>query len=60
MLTSAASFVGVGIQGITVPLRDGMTVPTNNNFVADDLDQLTGLLKDGTSLKSIDTNTVGI
>jgi len=42
-MKSAASFVGVGIQGITVPLRDGMTVPTNNNFVAGDLDQLTGL-----------------
>jgi hypothetical protein len=42
-MLSATSFVGVGIQGITVPLRDGMTVPTNNNFVAADLDQLTGL-----------------
>ena len=40
---SAASFVGVGIQGITVPLRDGMTVPTNNNFVSGDLNVLTGL-----------------
>ena len=57
-MLSAASFVGVGIQGVTVPLRDGMTVPTNNNFVADDLDQLTGL-KDGTSLKFIDTGTIG-
>ena len=42
-MLSATSFVGVGIQGITVPLRDGMTVPTNNNFVAADLDTLTGL-----------------
>jgi hypothetical protein len=48
--------VGVGIQGITVPLRDGMTVPTENNFVAGDLSQLTGLLGDGTS-KEINTNT---
>ena len=55
-MKSAASFVGVGIQGVTVPLRDGMTVPTNNNFVAGDLDQLTGLLCDGTS-KKINTNT---
>ena len=55
-MKSATSFVGVGIQGVTVPLRDGMTVPTNNNFVAGDLDQLTGLLCDGTS-KKINTNT---
>jgi hypothetical protein len=53
-MVSAASFVGVGIQGITVPLRNGMTVPTNNNFVAGDLDQLTGLKGDG-STKYIDT-----
>ena len=53
-MKSAASFVGVGIQGITVPLRDGMTVPTNNNFVAGDLDQLTGLKGDA-STKSIAT-----
>jgi len=48
-MKSATSFVGVGIQGVTVPLRDGMTVPTNNNFVADDLDQLTGLKGDGST-----------
>ena len=42
-MLSSTSFVGVGIQGVTVPLRDGMTVPTNNNFVASDLNQLTGL-----------------
>ena len=57
-MESAASFVGVGIQGITVPLRDGMPSITNNNFVAGDLNQLTGL-KGGTGSKSIDTNTVG-
>ena len=57
MLTSA-SFVGVGIQGVTVPLRDGMTVPTNNNFVAGDLDQLTGLKGDA-STKYIATNVAG-
>ena len=55
-MESAASFVGVGIKGITVPLRDGMTVPTQNNFVAGDLDQLTGLLCNGSS-KRISTNT---
>ena len=54
-MKSAASFVGVGIQGITVPLRDGMTVPTQNNFVAGDLNQLTGLKGDG-STKYIATN----
>ena len=48
-MESAASFVGVGIQGITVPLRDGMTVPTQNNFVDPDLDQLTGLKGDGST-----------
>ena len=57
-MKSAASFVGVGIQGITVPLRDGMTVPTQSNFVAADLDQLTGLKGDG-STKYIATNLAG-
>ena len=53
-MKSATSFVGVGIQGVTVPLRDGMTVPTNNNFVAGDLNQLTGLKGDA-STKYLDT-----
>ena len=53
-MESAASFVGVGIQGITVPLRDGMPVPTQNNFIAADLDQLTGLKGDA-SLKYLGT-----
>jgi len=57
-MLSAASFVGVGIQGVTVPLRDGMTSITNNNFVAGDLDQLTGLLGDA-STKYIDTGLIG-
>lgn len=57
-MLSATSFVGVGIQGITVPLRDGMTVPTQNNFVAADLNQLTGL-KGNLSSKWIDTNIGG-
>ena len=53
-MLSATSFVGVGIQGVTVPLRDGMTVPTNNNFVAGNLNQLTGLKGDA-STKYIST-----
>ena len=55
-MLSAASFVGVGIQGITVPLRAGMVSATNvnNNFVAGDLDQLTGLKANG-STKYINT-----
>ena len=57
-MESSTSFVGVGIQGVTVPLRNGMTVPTNNNFVADDLNQLTGLKSNG-STKYIDTGLVG-
>ena len=57
-MLSSTSFVGVGIQGVTVPLRDGMTVPTNNNFVAADLDQLTGLKGDKAS-KYLDTGTIG-
>ena len=57
-MLSATSFVGVGIQGVTVPLRDGMTVPTQNNFVAADLNQLTGL-KGNLSSKWIDTNIGG-
>ena len=56
-MLSATSFVGVGIQGVTVPLRDGMTVPTNNNFVADDLNTLTGLKGDGAT-KYIDTGAL--
>ena len=57
-MKSAASFVGVGIQGITVPLRDGVPTLTNNNFVADDLDALTGLLSDG-STKYLATGLTG-
>ena len=57
-MKSAASFVGVGIEGITVPLRDGMTAITNNNFVTGDLDQLTGL-KSGVAGKYLDTGTIG-
>jgi hypothetical protein len=57
-MLSSTSFVGVGIQGVTVPLRDGMTVPTNNFFVVGDLDQLTGLKGDG-STKYIATNLAG-
>jgi len=48
-MESAASFVGVGIQGVTVPLRDGMPSITNNNFVAGDLNQLTGLKGDAST-----------
>ena len=55
-LESAASFVGVGIQGVTVPLKSTMPTLTNNNFVAGDLNQLTGLLCNG-STKRISTNT---
>jgi hypothetical protein len=54
-MKSAASFVGVGIKGITVPLRDGMPVPTQNNFVAGDLDQLTGL-KGNAATKYVNLN----
>ncbi len=54
-MESAASFVGVGIQGVTVPLKSTMSTLTNNNFVAGDLDQLTGL-KGNTSSKYLNTN----
>lgn len=57
-LESAASFVGVGIQGVTVPLKSTMTALTNNNFVAGDLDPLTGLLSDG-STKYLATGITG-
>jgi len=53
-MESAASFVGVGIQGVTVPLKSTMPTLTNNNFVADDLNQLTGLKGDA-SIKYIGT-----
>jgi len=54
-MESAASFVGVGILGIKVPLKDGMPDLTVNNFVDADLDQLTGLKGDG-STKYLGTN----
>jgi len=57
-LESAASFVGVGIQGVTVPLKSTMPTLTNNNFVAGDLDPLTGLLSDG-STKYLATGLTG-
>ena len=56
-LESAASFVGVGIQGVTVPLKSTMTALTNNNFVAGDLNQLTGLKGDA-STKYLDTGAL--
>ena len=57
-MESAASFVGVGIQGVTVPLKSTMPTLTNNNFVAGDLDPLTGLLSDG-STKYLATGLTG-
>ena len=57
-MLSACSYVGVGIQGITVPLRSGMTVPTNSNFVTADLSQTLGLKGDG-STTSILTGIFG-
>ena len=57
-LESAASFVGVGIQGVTVPLKSTMPALTNNNFVAGDLNTLTGLLSDG-STKYLATGLTG-
>jgi hypothetical protein len=57
-LESAASFVGVGIEGVTVPLKSTMPTLTNNNFVAGDLDPLTGLLSDG-STKYLATGLTG-
>ncbi len=57
-MESAASFVGVGIQGVTVPLKSTMTALTNNNFVAGDLNTLTGLKGDA-STKLINTNVAG-
>ena len=56
-LESAASFVGVGIQGVTVPLKSTMTALTNNNFVAADLNTLTGLKGDA-STKYIGTGII--
>jgi len=57
-LESAASFVGVGIEGVTVPLKSTMPTLTNNNFVAGDLNTLTGLLSDG-STKYLATGLTG-
>lgn len=46
-MESAALFVGVGIEGIEVPLRSGMPALTNTDFIGADLSQTTGLLGDG-------------
>ena len=56
-MVSACSFVGVGIEGIVVPLRSGMTVPSNILFLTADLSQTTGLKGDG-STTYIDTNVL--
>jgi len=56
-MESAALFVGVGIQGIVVPLKSTMPTLTNNSFVADDLNQLTGLKGDA-SIKYLDTGAL--
>lgn len=48
-LASAASFIGVGIEGIVVPLRSDMPAITNNNFVNADLSQTDGLKGDGST-----------
>jgi len=56
-MESAASFVGVGIEGVTVPLKSTMPTLTNNNFVAGDLNQLTGLKGDA-STKYLDTGVL--
>jgi hypothetical protein len=45
-MESAASFVGVGIEGVEVPLKSGMPSLTNNNFITADLNQVTGLKGD--------------
>lgn len=52
-LESSALFVGVGFQGITVPLRSDMPTLTNNNFVSGDLSVTTGL-KANASTKYLD------
>ena len=54
-MLSAASFVGVGIEGIEVPLKSGMPSLTNNNFITADLDQLTGL-KGNAAAKYVNLN----
>ena len=56
-LESSALFVGVGIQGVTVPLKSTMPTLTNNNFVAGDLNTLTGLKGDA-STKYLDTGAL--
>ena len=48
-LLSAACFVGVGFQGMLVPLKSGMPTLTNNFFLGTDLDQLNGLLGNGST-----------
>jgi hypothetical protein len=56
-MESAASFVGVGIEGILVPLKSTMPALSNNNFIAADLDQVTGLKGDA-SLKYLSTGAL--
>jgi hypothetical protein len=53
-METAASFVGVGLEGCLVPLKSGMPTLTNNGFVIGDLNVLTGLLGDTSS--TLNTN----
>ena len=55
-LESSALFVGVGFEGITVPLRGDMPTLTNNNFVSGDQSVTDGLAGDGLT-KEIATGT---
>jgi len=48
-LYSSASFAGVGIQGVVVPLKSGAPVITNHNLLVGDLSQTDGLNFDGST-----------
>jgi hypothetical protein len=49
-------FVGRSFDGLLVPLRDGMTAPTNSGFVTGDYNPATGLNGDGTSFLNTGVN----
>jgi hypothetical protein len=54
MMESHCLFTGVTFLGCFVPLRNGMNIPTNFNFISSDHDPITGLKGDGAT-KYIDT-----
>lgn len=55
-MNTLVTFVGKTFDGLTVPLRDGMTAPSNSGFISSDWANGTGLNGDGTSFLNTGIN----